>query len=374
MRLSPHAPLSVAYDATLWDEPTTGIGLYTRELGRALESEGIQLELLGAARTGESSRTLPGRTAFTLAELPRVLAQRPEPLFHAVANFNLPLQRVAGKRFVLTVHDLIPVLLPETVSRPFRWQFDLWLSRSLKLADRVICVSERTAEDLRTRYDVPDGRLHVVHNGVDHVYRVPSLDDAGREWLSSLALPGRFLLYVGALDARKNVATVLEAVDRLHAAGAAPTLVLAGQRWFGSGPVERRVEELVSRGVDVRPLGYLEAPRLYALMRRASAFVFPSLYEGFGLPPLEAMALGVPTVISGEGALPEVCGDGALQVPAKDPAALAAALGNLLRDASERAALAAAGRRRAARFTWGAAARATAQVYRAALEGPGAPA
>lgn len=372
--MHPTAPLTVAYDATLWDEPTTGIGLYTRELGHALEAQGVQLELLGAARTGEQPRTLPGRTAFTLAELPGLLARRSEPLFHAVANFNLPLQRVRGKRFVLTVHDIIPVLLPETVSRAFRWQFDLWLSRSLALADRVICVSERTRDDLRARYDVPDSRLHVVHNGVDHVYRVPPLDEAGRAWLEGLALPERFVLYAGALDVRKNVATVLEAVDRLRSAGEPPTLVLVGQRWFGSGPVERRVAELTARGVDVRPLGYLEAPRLYGLMRRASAFVFPSLYEGFGLPPLEAMALGVPTVVSGEGALPEVCGDGALQVPAKDPAALAAALGTLLRSASDRAEWAAAGRRRAARFTWGAAARATAEVYHAALEGPGAPA
>jgi len=366
--VSSPAPLSVAYDATLWDEPTTGIGLYTRELGHALEAEGVQLELLGAARTGESSRTVRGRTAFTLAELPAVLARRDEPLYHAVANFNLPLARVSGKRFVLTVHDIIPVLLPETVSRPFRWQFDLWLSRSLRLADRVICVSARTREDLLARYDVSAARLHVVHNGVDHVHRVAPLDGEGQRWLEGLRLPETFLLYAGALDARKNVQAVLDAVEALHARGGQPTLVLAGQRWFGSGPVERRVAELQGRGVDVRPLGYLDAPRFYALMRRASAFVFPSLYEGFGLPPLEAMALGVPTVVSGEGSLPEVCGPGALQVPARDAAALADALAHLLADGGARARWAEAGRARAAAFTWATAARATAEVYRAALE------
>ena len=366
--MSPPAPLAVAYDATLWDEPTTGIGLYTRELGHALEAEGVQLELLGAARTGEATRTVKGRTAFTLAELPAVLAGRSEPLYHAVANFNLPLARVGGKRYVLTVHDLIPVLLPETVSRAFRWQFDLWLARSLRLADRVICVSERTREDLLARYDVAPGRLTVVHNGADHVHRVPPPDAGDQAWLEGLGLPLQFILYAGALDARKNVQAVLEAVEALHARGASPTLVLAGQRWFGSGPVEKRVAELQGRGVDVRPLGYLEAPRFYALMRRASAFVFPSLYEGFGLPPLEAMALGVPTVVSGEGSLPEVCGDGALRVPARDASALADALAHLLSDGAARARWSDAGRARAARFTWSAAARATAEVYRSALE------
>ena len=366
--MSAPAPLAVAYDATLWDEPTTGIGLYTRELGHALEAEGVQLELLGAARTGDEARRVKGRTAFTLAELPFVLARRAEPLYHAVANFNLPLSRVSGKRFVLTVHDIIPVLLPETVSRAFRWQFDLWLSRSLSLADRVICVSERTRADLLARYDVAPGKLAVVHNGVDHVHRVPVLDGAGQAWLEGLGLSGAFVLYAGALDARKNVQAVLDAVEALQGRGVQPTLVLAGQRWFGSGPVEKRVAELQAKGLDVRPLGYLEAPRFYALMRRAAAFVFPSLYEGFGLPPLEAMALGVPTVVSGEGSLPEVCGNGALQVAARDPGALADALAHLLGDGMARARWSEAGRAQAARFTWAAAARATAEVYRGALE------
>lgn len=361
-------PTSVAFDATLWDEPTTGIGLYTHELVGALREEGVAVALVGAAHSGEAPRTVSGRTAFALGELPGVLARRPEPVFHAASNFNLPLQRVPGKKFVLTVHDLIPVLAPQTVSRAFRWQFHLWLSRSLQLADHVICVSEHTRTDLLSRYDYPAAHVSVVHNGVDHVHRVPAPDATGEQWLRTLALPEQFVLYAGALDARKNVRRVLEAVDSLHAAGTKATLVLAGQKWFGSGDVERRVAQLSSKGLDIRPLGYLSAPLFYALMRRASVFVFPSLYEGFGLPPLEAMALGVPTIVSNVSSLPEIVGDGALQLNPLSTPQLADAIRRLLSSENDRNALRARGAKRAARFTWRTAAKQVADIYRQLAE------
>lgn len=359
--------ISVAFDATLWDEPTTGIGLYSHELVSALRSQGVQVGLLGAEHSGDAPRRAKGRTTFTLAELPALLSAREEPIFHAASNFNLPLQRVRGKRFVLTVHDLIPVLLPQTVSRAFRWQFHLWLSRSLQLADHVVCVSAHTRQDLVERYEIDPSRVSVIHNGVDHVLRIGEPDPTGLRWLETLALPESFVLYAGALDARKNVSAVLDACEQLHARGAPMTLVLAGQRWFGSGPVERRIAELSGRGLDIRPLGYLEAPLFYALMKRASVFVFPSLYEGFGLPPLEAMALGIPTIISNVSSLPEVCGDAAVQVSPHDVNALADAIEALLSDESRRAALSQAGRAQAGKFTWAKAAEQAKSVYRALL-------
>ncbi|MFL5319635.1 MAG: glycosyltransferase family 4 protein [Myxococcaceae bacterium] len=354
---------SVAFDATLWDEPTTGIGLYTHETVEALRAQAVHVSLLGAAHSGECPRKVRGRTAFALAELPRVLRERPEPIFHAASNFNLPLQRIPGKRFVLTVHDLIPVLRPETVSRAFRWQFELWLSRSLRVADHVICVSEHTRKDLLTRYGFDRARTSVVYNGVDHVQRLPKPDATGMRWLETLALPEEFVLYAGALDARKNVARVIDAIESLHDRGRKTTLVLAGQKWFGSGATERRVHELQGRGLDIRPLGYVEAPLFYALMRRARLFVFPSLYEGFGLPPLEAMSLGVPTIVSNTTSLPEVCGQAAVQVDPLDSGALAHELQSLLSSPARRSELSEAGRHQAAKFTWSRAAEQTARIY-----------
>jgi glycosyltransferase involved in cell wall biosynthesis len=357
---------AVALDASLWDEPTTGIALYARQLAAALASRGVPVERWGARCTGEAPRGRWSRSAWTLAQLPTLLADRRPRLFHAVANFNLPLTRTPRVPYVLTVHDLVPLLLPDTVSTAFRWQFRVWLARSLAVAEQVICVSETAKQSLLERFDVAEDKLTVVHHGVDHVDALPPADATTLKWVDALGLSEPWVLYAGALDARKNVELVLDAVGRLHAGGRKVSLVLAGQRWFGAGPVERQVLALKARGVDVRPLGYLDERVFYAVMRRAGVFVFPSRYEGFGLPPLEAMHLGVPTIVSTEGALPEVCGDGALQVAPDDGAGLAARLEEFLSSPTLRAEWARKGRARAAHFRWKRTAEATERVYQRA--------
>lgn len=365
----PPEPLEVAMDALLWDEPTTGIGLYTRCLAGALERLGVRVRRLGAERSGEDPRGRMGRTAYVLARLPAALARAPEPLYHAVGNFNLPLLRQEGKRLVLTVHDLIPEILPESVSRAFRWQFRLWLGRSLQVADRVICDSEHTRRDLLERHPIAPEKVVAVHLAVDHVDEVRRPDRVGMEYLEAIGLPSRYAIYAGALDARKNVGLVLDAFERLWRDGERVPLVLVGQSWFGSGPVQQRVERLRSEGLDLRPMGYQPPELFYELIRRATLLVYPSRYEGFGLPPVEAMRLGVPAVVSTAGSLPEVCGGAAAQVDPDDAEGLAAAVARLMRSEPERAALSEAGRRRAAELTWERTAQRTLEVYRDALAG-----
>ena len=355
--------MRIALDASLWDEPTTGIGLYTRELHRALTSLGAQVERWGARRTGEQPRRRSSRTRFFLDQVPKLLDRDVPDVFHAVSNFNLPLRKIDGVRLVLTVHDLIPLLLPDTVSRAFRWQFRLWLARSLKVADAVVCVSQTTRTSLLQQFDVDPARVHTILNGVDHVDRVAAPDRTTVQYLDALGLPPSFFLYAGALDARKNVGLVLRACTRLKREGRNPTLVLAGQRWFGSDAIERDITRAKEAGLDVRALGYLADPVFYALMKRAHVFVFPSRYEGFGLPPLEAMRLGVPAIVSTAGALPELCGDAALQVDPEDEGALAVQLARLLDDPTARARLAQRGKDRAAELTWEETARQVLALY-----------
>ena len=343
-------PLSVALDATLWDEPTTGIGLYGRAVAGALGARGVKVVRVGARSSGEIPRQIRSRTLYTLAELPAVLSRTGAPLFHAVANVDLPAVRVQGVRYVLTVHDLIPLTSPDTVSRPFHWQFRIWLSRSLQLADHVVCVSDWTRQALLARYpELPPDRVSMVHNGVDHV-RPAALDAVSEAWLRSLGLPERWVLFAGALDARKNVGLLLSALEILGPR--APTLVLAGQPWFGSEAIERRVGRLRARGLDIRPLGHLAEPLLWAVMARAPLFVFPSRDEGFGLPPLEAMALGTPVVVSNAASLPEVCGPGAAYVDSDDVQGLSRTLVRLLDDPAERKRMGDQGRTHARQFTW----------------------
>ncbi|CAM4199522.1 glycosyltransferase family 4 protein [Corallococcus sp. ZKHCc1 1396] len=356
----------IALDATLWDEPTTGIGLYTHCLADALQAQGVALSLMGARTSGDHPRGAQKRTAWTLGSLPRVLRQSPPPVYHALGNFNLPLRRVPGTAYVLTVLDLVPLDMPSTVSKPFHWQFRMWLARSLTLADRLVCISECTRDDLLRRFPQVEPRTVVVPIGVDHV-NVPELDAAGEDFLRALSLPKDYVLYAGSLDVRKNVDLVLDAQERLAAQGRPFTLVLAGQSWFGSGKVETRIARLRSEGLDIRALGYQPSAIFYALMRRAALFVFPSRYEGFGLPPLEAMRLGTPTVVSTAGSLPEVCGDAAPAVDPDDAEGLAAVIDRLLGSPAERRALSEAGPRQAAKYTWARTAEGTRAAYDAAL-------
>jgi glycosyltransferase involved in cell wall biosynthesis len=358
----------VAFDASLWDEPTTGIGLYTHCLADALQARGVRLERLGARVSGEDPRGRLGRTAYALGRLPRALRHSGTRLFHALGNFNLPLTRTPGKAYVLTVHDLIPLDMPETVSQAYRWQFRLWLARSVRVADRILCVSGCTRDDLLKRHPEARGKVSVAYNGVDHVDRhVP--DAITEAFLRALSLPQRFALYAGSLDVRKNVSLVLDALERLKARGRPASLVMVGQSWFGSGAVEARIARLRSEGHDIRPLGYQSETVFYELMRRAALFVFPSRYEGFGLPPLEAMRLGTPAIVSTTGATPEVCGDAAPAVRPDDAEGLAAVMDRLLSSDTERRHWAEKGREQAARFTWARCAEDTLSAYEQALRG-----
>jgi glycosyltransferase involved in cell wall biosynthesis len=357
-------------DATLADERTTGIGLVGRELSLALERQGVVVSKLGAARSGDAPRGRASRTVWTVANLPRALEQQRVDVYHALGNFNLPLLHPGRPRLVLTVHDVIPLELPDTVSRAFRWQFRLWLSRSLEVADRVVCVSETTRQGLLRHFEVPERKLRVIPNGVDHVERAPAPDGTTLQWIDSLALQPNVVLYAGALDARKNVGLVVDACTELTAQGEKLTLLVVGQKWFGSTAISRKVADAKSMGLDVRPLGYLADPVFFALMRRATAFVFPSRAEGFGLPPLEAMWLGTPTIVSDVGALPEVVGNGALKVGPDDAPALAESLRMLFHSPQKRAALSRAGQKQAQKYRWDDVAHAYADVYAEALEEP----
>ncbi len=359
----------VAFDASLWDEPITGIGLYTHCLAGALSARGVALERLGARVSGEAPRGSMGRTAYAVGRLPEVLRGSRARLFHALGNFNLPLVRTPGLPYVLTVHDVIPLLMPDTVSRAYRWQFQGWLARSVRVADRILCVSACTRDDLLARHPEVADKVAVTYNGVDHV-DAHGLEDSARDFLDAMGLPERFVLYAGSLDVRKNVRQVLEALERLAARGQRLPLVLVGQRWFGSGEVESRVDRLRAQGHDIRTLGYQPESIFYALMRRATVFAFPSRYEGFGLPPLEAMRLGTPAIVSTTGATPEVCGDGAWAVRPEDAEGLAHALDTLMRSEDERRRWVERGRARAARFTWARCAEATLEAYAHVLRPP----
>jgi glycosyltransferase involved in cell wall biosynthesis len=276
------------------------------------------------------------------------------------APLTIPVPGIAGVPLVVTLHDVAHHEVPESFSAAERAFRRVAYDAPARRAALVITDSEHARGEIAARLGIAAERIVAIHHGIDHERFSPALDGRDDERLAPLGLPERFVVYPANLWAHKNHERLLEG---LAASGCVDlALVLTGQR----GARWRGLQELAARlGVAgrVRHLGYLPAATMPALYRRAAGLVFPSLFEGFGAPPLEAMACGCPVAASGAGTVAEITGDAALRFDARDPAAIGAALLRLAGDADLRARLHAAGPARAAGFTWAQTARRHAAAY-----------
>jgi glycosyltransferase involved in cell wall biosynthesis len=307
--------------------------------------------------------------AWLLAYLPVRLRRLAADVYHGPAVF-LPLVKL-GYRTVVTIHDLVSFLFPQTVPRKYAVYMRLMTRLAVRSADRIIAVSGATRDDLRTVLGVPDDKVVVIHEAVGPEFAAPAEPAALAAVTRRYGIRPPYCLFVGNLEPRKNLSRLIEAFGLLRvrsvgagAAGAPPQLVLAGTRgWLYSGIFA--TVEAQGGAPDIVFTGYVPPADLPLLYAGAACFVFPSLYEGFGLPVLEAMAAGTPVVASRVGAIPEVAGDAALLVDARRPAELAEALETVLTDPALRARLVARGRVRARSFTWEAVARQTLAAYEA---------
>jgi glycosyltransferase involved in cell wall biosynthesis len=363
--------MRIAIDARLWAEPRSGIGRYTRSLTEHLQQLAPEERwihyvdrLPGASLPGVEIRCLPWpqRLLWSLWHAPRDLRRRPVDVFHGVTGFELPPR--GPWALVTTVHDLVPFRLPALVPARHRWAVRCLLGGALRRAQRIIAVSEATRAEVLARFRLPPDRVVVVPEAAPAEFTPPPAPAlAAVRARYGLARP--YVLFVGFLEPKKNLGTLLEAIARLRRMGAwdSTELVVVGAPGWGPDPA-RQVDALGLAGA-VRFVGPAPDADLPALYGGALAFAFPSLWEGFGLPVLEAMATGAPVVASNRGALPEVTAGAALLVePTAAP--LAEALGQLLADAPLRERLRAAGLARAAEFSWARTARETLAVYRAA--------
>ncbi len=303
----------------------------------------------------------PVRILWEQTALP--LAARGLDLLHGLA-FVAPL--LAPCPTVVTVYDLSFLRTPERFRRGNRWYLHMFTRWSCHRARRIIAISQNTRRDLVTLLGLPAERIDVVTPGVAPQFR-PLPPDQVAAFRRARGLPERFVLYVGTLQPRKNLITLLEAFARLTPG---VKLVLAGGKGWMFAEVFARVQALGLEN-DVLFPGYVPDEELPLWYNAATVFVYPSLYEGFGMPPLEALACGTPAVVSNVSALPEAVGDAGVLVRPDDVDEWAQALRRLLDDAALRAELGARGRAHAARFSWERAAAETAAVYRRILEGKG---
>lgn len=271
-------------------------------------------------------------------------------LFFAAEHLLPRFRRI---RSVITIYDLSYLLLPESHTRMSRVYQQRLMPHFARHADRIIVTSEATRQDLLRCYGTPAEKIQVIPGGVDQRFSAPITAEERARVRARHDLPRRYLLYVGTLEPRKNIAGLLEAYASLLRRGLADevAIVLAGRPGWRYKPILRRIDEL-GLGGRVRRLGFVADDDLPALYGEAEAFVFPSFYEGFGLPPLEALACGTPVLTSAVSSLPEVVGEAGLLVDPRDTGQLAAALEALLYDGELAARLRAAGPPQAAPFTW----------------------
>lgn len=295
---------------------------------------------------------------------PAELFTGPVDLFHSTDFVLPPLRRARG---LITVHDLAFLRLPECAHPGLRSYLSRAVPRSVSRAHHVLADSVNTQRDLVELLDVPAGKISVVPAGVESRFRPVNdeaeLDRVRRRYL----LEEPFILTVSTLEPRKNLVRLIEAHSRLRRRQpAAPALVIAG----GRGWLYEDILSAAQRHDDgaVRLIGYVRDVDLPALYSLARAFAFPSLYEGFGLPPLEAMACGTPVACSNRPSLPEVTGEAALLVDAEDIDAWSAALERVSDDAVLRSELTERGLRQARRFTWEQAVQTLLSVYETAAQ------
>jgi glycosyltransferase involved in cell wall biosynthesis len=284
-------------------------------------------------------------------------------LFHATEHLLLPLRSVPT---VLTVHDLIFRHLPEHHKALNRAYLNLALPLYCRRATHVIAISECTCRDLMAAYDLPPEKVTVIHEAADPRFRpqAPGRVTAVRE---RYGLPERYILFVGTIEPRKNLTRLLYAFEALYADGLCDALVIVGKRGWLYGDFFAQLERSPVRDAVLFP-GYVPDELLPAVYAGARMLAFPSLYEGFGLPALEAMACGTPVACSGTSALPEVVGDAALTFDPTSQDAIVEALRRLLRDAHLRGELVQRGLERAAQFSWDRVAAETQAVYEAVID------
>ena len=263
---------------------------------------------------------------------------------------------------VATVHDILPVLYPEFFARKARVYYQKALSLGARHLTNIIVSSEQTKADLMERFPVEPERIRVIYHGIGHQFR--TVKDAGllQQVRERYGLPERFILYVGTVEPRKNLVRLIRAFRRLRQRGLPHALVIAGNRGWLCDDIFQEASKGEAAG-NVLFTGHVAADDLPHLYGAAALFVYPSLYEGFGIPPLEAMASGIPVVCSNRSSLPEVVGDAALLIDPEDEQAIAAAIEQGVQDEGLRARLRRKGLERASLFSWEKAARETLQLY-----------
>ncbi|HEX2914879.1 MAG TPA: glycosyltransferase family 1 protein [Chloroflexia bacterium] len=364
------------------DRSPTGIGRYAIELLRAMKGlPGCpEIVLLTTEQSDPHNlwddferHPLPG-----CGLLPALLAAGNAALSAAIKRYDLDLVHdpngiapffgpAFGAKRVATIHDAFPYVYPQTHNRLDNWRYRWLLPQAARRADLVLTDSHHSASDIARYLHLPANQIKAIACAVNSSFTPVPDSPERRAALTRYKVEPPYLFYLGGITARKNIAGLLEAFARIQPGYPGLKLVIAGKRQWQTAEIDAAFARL-GQSAPVHFTGYLAESDLPALYSAATAFVFPSLYEGFGLPPLEAMACGTPVVTSNLSSLPEVVGEAALTVNPHSVKELGAAIKRVLSEPDLRADLRQRGLERAALFSWERAAHETLEAYHHALE------
>jgi len=373
-----------------------GIGTYARNLVRVLGSPlGRNLTALVASNFPSPDAHAPGGTVafyrprlrklapfyfiFDRAAIRAKLRGAAFDILHVLEPFRHAVALGARSRIrtVCTVHDLIPLVFPERCAGGVRgriWNLGVKSgAAALGRVSRIIAISRFTKQDVMNKLGVDDSKISVVYQSYNKsIFNMNNDNIVSAAVRARLRLPERFIMYAGGVDRRKDLPTLLRAFSRLSAAAEKNVpLVITGGEILGRGAAAREVRREIARlgiGGRIIATGHVIEEELAALYRLAACMVFPSIYEGFGLPPLEAMACGAPVIAADASSLPEVVGNAGVLFPPGDDAACADAVRRVLDDGAHSARLHAAGLVQAAKFSDDSFLEGTLSAYRTALE------
>jgi glycosyltransferase involved in cell wall biosynthesis len=299
---------------------------------------------------------LPGTLWLQAVAKRRILEDRIDVFWGTAHVLPLGLPSSVGK--ILTAHDLVWLKYPGTMSWYNRHVNSLLAEPSMRQADRIMAISESTARDLQMLAGIERSKVEVIYHGTSQAYRPRDRAAAGRYIATKFGVSEDFICAVGTLEPRKNLVTLLGAVRRLRDRRSwHHQLLVAGGRGWKESCIHQTVRRLGLFEHEVRFLGYVPEEDLPFLYSGAAVFVFPSIYEGFGLPLVEAMACGVPIVASDCSSTPEVVQGAALLVSPHQPEEFASAIARVIEDQELRVALVERGLKRARLFRWDTAAR-----------------
>jgi glycosyltransferase involved in cell wall biosynthesis len=370
--------MRICLDVSPTAQKHAGLGRYAGEVARALApKEGIDLSLFynrqGNARLPDYLGHLPHKTVNIGNKPWRMLVWLSQlghwpldntfgaaEIFHATNHLLAHFRRA---RTVYTLHDLIFLRYPEYHLPYNRWYLTLTMPLYLKAADMIVTPSACTRQDAIKFYGLPESKIKVIYEAPAPTFKLLTTPTDLDRVRQTYRLPSQFILHVATIEPRKNLSRLLEAFKPLLADWPDLKLVLVGKKGWLYESFFERIQALGLTECVIFP-GYVEEADLPAFYQLAEVFAFPSLYEGFGLGPLEAMACGTPVVSSNSSSLPEVVGEAGLLVDPTDTAALSQTLRRVLSDPELRADLAQRGLVQAQKFSWAKAANELEEVYR----------